>query len=696
MPHRYPIRSRTHWFWIVAFMIGVVSLSLSSSTSAQTPETSQQRDQRMAWWREARFGLFIHWGLYAVPAGEWNGQANHAEWIRTTAQIPLARYDEFLGQFNPVKFNAEAWVLAAKAAGMKYIVITSKHHDGFALFDSKVSDFDVMATPFKRDIMKELSEACHKHGLKMCWYHSIMDWHHPDYLPRRDWEKDRSAEGADFNRFIEYLHGQVTELLTKYGDIGVMWFDGEWESTWSHAYGKPLYELCRKLQPNVIVNNRVDVGRSGMAGMTAEGEFCGDFGTPEQEIPATGMPDVDWETCMTMNDHWGYNSHDHDWKSSEDLIRKLIDIASKGGNFLLNIGPTAEGEFPPESLQRLRDIGTWMDVNGEAIYGTSASPFKNLEWGRCTMKKDGGGATLYLHVFEWPKDGMLTVPGLGNGGLSAQLLASPTTALTVTRHDSDLQITVPAAAPDAIATVIALKIDGAPIIYDPPAIEAVSDILVKPISVSIAAPSGTLEIHYTIDGSEPTMQSPVISGPVIISDSCTLKARTFHNGKPASAVAERRFTLVQPQLALRLKGTQKPGLSCGINPGDWRTLPDFAGLTPASTEHVDGVALPPGPVQERIARLYAGFIIVPSDDVYTFSLTSDDGSRLMIGDRVVVENNGLHSSLERQGVVALAAGAHSFAVHYFNRTGQAELTLRMAPVGQPLQPVDPASFMYVP
>jgi alpha-L-fucosidase len=239
----------------------------------------------------------------------------------------------------------------AKDAGMRYIVITSKHHDGFSLFDSAHTEYDMMSTPFQRDIMAELAEACRRHGLEICWYHSIMDWHHPDYLPRRGWD-DRPTDGADFERYVGHLRDQVTELLTNYGDIGVMWFDGQWEGTWTHEHGGPLYELCRDLQPDVIVNDRVDKGRRGHSGIVAEG-FAGDYGTPEQHIPATGLPGVDWETCMTMNRHWGFNAYDEQWKSSEDLIRKLVDIASKNGNFLLNVGPRADGTFPPEAVERL-------------------------------------------------------------------------------------------------------------------------------------------------------------------------------------------------------------------------------------------------------------------------------------------------------------------------------------------------------
>jgi len=223
--------------------------------------------------------MFIHWGLYAIPAGEWNGKTNYAEWIRNQAQIPLEEYEDFVAQFNPVKLNARDWVHMAKKAGMKYIVITSKHHDGFCLFDSRYTDFDVISTPFNHDIVKELAEACQKDGIKLCFYYSIMDWHHPDYLPRRIWETTRSTEGVDFERYVVHMKNQVEELLTSYGRIGVFWFDGEWESSWSDERGIDLYQYVRGLQPDIIVNNRVSSSRAGMEGFTSEGGFAGDFGT---------------------------------------------------------------------------------------------------------------------------------------------------------------------------------------------------------------------------------------------------------------------------------------------------------------------------------------------------------------------------------------------------------------------------------
>jgi alpha-L-fucosidase len=452
------MKKNQFYFFMIIFMLAM--------SSCKKPVVKEP--DRMDWWRDARFGMFIHWGLYAIPAGEWNGETNHAEWIRETAKIPLEQYNQFVSQFNPEKFNADEWVTMAKDAGMKYIVITSKHHDGFCLFDSKETDYDVMSTPFKRDILKELSEACAKQGITLCFYHSIMDWHHPDYLPRRGWEKDRPTEGADMNSYVSYMKSQLNELLNNYGKIGVLWFDGEWENKWDHARGADLYHYLRNLKPDLIINNRVDKGRQGMAGMTSDSSFCGDFGTPEQEIPSTGFPGVDWESCMTMNDHWGYNKNDQNWKSSEDLIRKLIDIASKGGNFLLNVGPTSEGLFPDASIERLKEIGTWMKENGEAVYGTQASPFKQLAWGRCTQKENGNKTILYLHVFDWPQDGKLIVPGLDNKVVKAYSLSNPDKEkLQIEKSNGNVSLDVTSVASSKYATVIVLEIKGKPLVKDP-------------------------------------------------------------------------------------------------------------------------------------------------------------------------------------------------------------------------------------
>jgi len=406
----------------------------------------------MDWWRKARFGMFIHWGLYAVPAGEWGGKTNYAEWIRESAHIPVKQYDEFVQQFNPVKFDAKAWAKMAHDAGMRYLVITSKHHDGFNMFDSKYTDFKVTNTPFHRDPIKELAKAVRSEGLKFCLYHSIMDWHNPDYLPRRGWEAaDRPADGADYNRFLQYLRNDVQQIIKDYAPLGVVWFDGEWENTWKEPYGSELYALCRTTDPKVIVNNRVGHSRDRQ---------LGDYSTPEQTIPATGLPGVDWETCMTMNDNWGYNSHDHNYKSLKVLIHDLVDIASKGGNLLLNVGPTAEGLFPPEAIDRLNGIGAWMKVNHDSIYDTTASVFPSLSWGRCTVRAGSSRSKLFLHVFDWPTDGKLVVPGFGNNVRSARILGG--SKVTTERTGPDITISLSTTAPNEIDTVIELDVLGQP------------------------------------------------------------------------------------------------------------------------------------------------------------------------------------------------------------------------------------------
>ena len=417
----------------------------------------------MEWFNEARFGMFIHWGLYAAPAGAWKGKfapPGGGEWIMETMKIPIPDYARLVPQFNPVQFDAREWVRIAKDAGMKYIVITSKHHDGFGLWRSDLTDWCIKSSPFQRDPLKELADACRAAGLKLCFYHSIMDWHHPDYANRRKYHHLRDGQ-PDMDRYVAYMKGQLKELLTRYGPIGILWFDGEWEPAWTHERGVDLYNYVRSLQPNIIVNNRVGKGRSGMGGMD-KGQGVGDYGTPEQEIPATGFgPGVTWESCMTMNGTWGHRTDDHDWKSATVLVHNLIDCASKGGNYLLNVGPTAEGLIPEASVERLAAVGRWMKLNREAIYGTQASPFKRLPWGRCTTKVRGRETILYLHVFDWPKDGKLLVPGLLNVPRRAYLLADARKQpLNTTSVDDGLVVSVPSDALGEISATIVLKVHG--------------------------------------------------------------------------------------------------------------------------------------------------------------------------------------------------------------------------------------------
>ncbi len=432
-------------------LAGSVARSADVSPDPYANETPAQRDARMKWWREARFGMFIHWGVYSVPAGIYKGQEVRGigEWIMNRGKIPVAEYRAFAREFNPVKFNADDWVRLTKNAGMKYIVITSKHHDGFAMFDSKASDWNIVkATPFGRDPLKELAAACKKYGVKLGFYYSqAQDWNNGGSASGGKWDP---AQQHDMDDYIDKIAvPQVKEILTHYGEFpAVLWWDTPVDMNKERA--EKLLAML-KLKPGIIHNNRLGGG------------YKGDTETPEQFIPATGYPGRDWETCMTMNDTWGFKTNDHNWKSTATLIHNLVDISSKGGNYLLNVGPTCEGLIPEPSVERLQAIGQWMKVNHEAIYATKASPFKRLPWGRCTRAQDG--TTLYLHVFDWPADGKLLVPGLKTPAKKAYLLADGK-KVSFESVTEGLVLHVPATAPDNISSTIVLKLQ------KPPEIEA--------------------------------------------------------------------------------------------------------------------------------------------------------------------------------------------------------------------------------
>ncbi len=374
----------------ILFILLLISQTLMAQKN-YLQESKTDKDNRMQWWRDATFGMFIHWGAYAVPAGMYQGKEAKGigEWIMHNANIPIHEYEQYVKQFNPVQFNAKEWVSIAKKSGIKYIVITSKHHDGFCLWDSKVTNYDIMdAAPFKRDILKELSDACKEAGIKMCFYHSIMDWHQPDAESKKSYTHQNTLNPNWAKYRDEYMKPQLKELIEKY-DPAVLWFDGEWIPEWTEDQGKDLYNFLRNIKPDLIVNNRVGKGRSGMQGMNKYQDAAGDFGTPEQEI-LEGTSDSDWESCMTMNDTWGFKMNDHNWKSTQTLVHNLIDIAAKGGNYLLNVGPTAEGLIPAPSVERLTQMGTWLKTNAESIYETgSLKKFKEGDHVKFTVNKDG-------------------------------------------------------------------------------------------------------------------------------------------------------------------------------------------------------------------------------------------------------------------------------------------------------------------
>jgi len=437
------IRSRLP---ITAAML--LTLSCLPSFAATTNDLSTAF--RMKWWTDARFGMFIHWGIYSVPA--------HAEWYMNNGHVPRDRYAEYAKEFDPTNFNADQWVMIAKAAGMKYLVITSKHHDGFCMFNTKATTYNVVdATPWHTDPLKLLSAACRRQGIKFCVYYSIMDWHSPDQEaanpdPDHPTYNPTSFVPGKKEAYIEYMKTELKELITQYHP-GVLWFDGEWMKGWTDQDGQELYNYLRALDPTLIINNRV--------------KGAGDYETPEQKIPPNGLPGHDWETCMTINGSWGYNATDQRWKSTETLLHNLIDIASKGGNYLLNVGPTSTGIIPQPEVERLLQMGQWLKVNGQAIYGTSASPFtQQLPWGRCTQRATKSGTTLYLHVWDWPQDGKLVVPGLKNKIVKAYLLQPNRFGfhgqLDAVSDASGVTVAVPKIAPDRISSTVVLEIKGAP------------------------------------------------------------------------------------------------------------------------------------------------------------------------------------------------------------------------------------------
>ena len=447
-----------------AALIGSVSTAAETRPDnpvlAERNETPEQHDARMAWFRDAHFGMFIHWGLYAQAGGVWKGKpvnvSGCAEWLMCGARAPIAEYAAMAKDFNPVKYDAEKWVTAAQAGGVRYIVITAKHHEGFAMFKTAASPYNILdATPYKHDPLKDLAAACRKHGMKLGFYYSQnLDWHHPGG-GSGEWDP---AHQGDSEKYVnEIAIPQIREILTHYGNIDVLWFDIP-GGVIDKARADRIQKLVLECNPKIIVNNRLGGG------------YHGDTETPEQFVPATGFPGRDWETCMTMNNTWGFSKVDHNWKPARQLLHNLCDITSKGGNYLLNVGPTELGEIPAPSLERLSEIGAWLKVNGEAIYGTRASIFPSIPaWGRVTTKRlPDGNCRLFAIVFDPPKDGVLRFDGLTNEVLDAKLLGgglSPSPhAIQAAGDGQRVSVTIPGEKRGDKDFVIALTLKGIPVV----------------------------------------------------------------------------------------------------------------------------------------------------------------------------------------------------------------------------------------
>lgn len=427
---------------VVALVAALTIAQAQEKKYTPTPENLKNRE----WFQDARFGLFIHWGVYSV--------LGDGEWVMNNQQIPIKTYEKLPAFFNPVDFNPTEWVQMAKDAGMKYITITSKHHDGFAMFDSKVSDYNIVKrTPYGKDVLKMLADECRKQGIKLFFYHSQLDWRHPDYFPRGNTGGNYTGreEKGDMNKYLDYMDAQLTELLTNYGDIGGIWFDGMWDKKDAEWRLNQTYSLIHKLQPGTLVGSNHHVAPyEGEDFQMFEKDLPGHNTTgfaPEQKVGA--LPK---EVCETINNSWGFNLRDDKNKSIKDLIQYLVKGAGYDANFLLNVGPMPNGKIQPEHVALLKQMGEWTRQYGETIYGTRGGPLTPREWGVTTQK----GNKVYIHILKW-YDETLTLPKLGKKVVSAKLFIDKTPVKFV-ENDFGLSIKVPKDKMNDVDTVIELEV----------------------------------------------------------------------------------------------------------------------------------------------------------------------------------------------------------------------------------------------
>lgn len=416
------------YYLLFSLLLFSLLLRAQEVVSSVPGESQKQYEERIKWWREGRFGIFIHWGPVSLKGTEIG-------WSRGN-QVPVEIYDNLFKQFNPRKFDPNQWARLFKQAGAKYVVIVTKHHDGFSMFDSALTDYDCMGTPAKRDFVGELVKALRKEGLRVMFYYSLCDWYHPQYLPKPAYIQDPPGHKRDFNRYLEFLFGQIEELCKKYHPDGI-WFDGGWEHSPEEWHSKELFELIHRIVPKAIINNR--------AGLP------GDYDTPEQEV-GTFNPNRAWESCITLGTQWAWKPEDH-IKSLRECLRLLISCAGGDGNLLLNVGPTPEGEIESRQAERLKEIGAWLAKYGESIYGTRGGPFMPGAWGASTYK----GNVIYLHIFNWA-DGELKFPPIGKRILKSFALTGGKAEVVQNREGIILKM--PKRYRSDLVTVIKLILDG--------------------------------------------------------------------------------------------------------------------------------------------------------------------------------------------------------------------------------------------
>ncbi len=424
-------------------MVCLLSVLVSGCLAVESSDTSPDT-AAMKRWQDMRFGMFIHWGPVALKGTEIG-------WSRGK-QVPTEEYDRLYEQFNPIEFNADEWAQTAADAGMKYLVITAKHHDGFCLWPSAYTDYDIASTPFKRDVISELARACKKHDILFCTYYSVCDWYHPDYPLGSPAGRSQKAE-HNMDRYYAYLKNQTKELIDNYGPLGLMWFDGEWEKPWTRDYGNGLYTYLKDIQPTLLINNRVSKGRHGMAGTTKQSHLnAGDFDTPEQRIGGFNRKRP-WETCMTICRQWAWKPNDN-MKSLKECIQTLLYTVGGDGNLLFNVGPMSDGRIESRQVERLKEMGDWLEQHGDTVYGTRGGPFKPGKWGASTCKDN----KINLFVMNWPKEGPLQMPALPMKIVKSEIKTGG--QLRISSNEETIDIHVPVKDRREIATVIELTVGG--------------------------------------------------------------------------------------------------------------------------------------------------------------------------------------------------------------------------------------------
>jgi len=618
-----------------------------------------------AWWHEARLGMFVHWGLYSVAAGQWEGKdiPGWGEWLLNKIKVDPAVYaSTLMPRFNPVKFDADAWVRAVKDAGMGYIVVTTKHHDGFLLWDSATTELDLMGTPFGksgRDPLKELAQSCKRHGIKLGLYFSLMDWSDRDYLPRREWDT-RTTDGASMPRFVDRMHAQVKELTDgRFGPVAILWGDGDWEHSATTWRAEELMTAVRAAQPGILVNDRWSLP--------------GDYATPENRIPDGELPKRPWETCMTMNGTWGHVVHDHRWKLAAELIRNLVDIVSKDGNYLLNVGPMGDGAFDAPTAERLEALGMWMRTNGEAIRGCGPVACARPLWGRLTTSADRQRVNAI--VFDLPPDRTIMIDSIASAPARARVLGAPGIAVSARAIGPSLSITLGEGALDPAASVIALEWDGEAPIVGTPVLVGGDDLFLHETELAFKPPAAG-SIHVTLDATAPTVDSPRYTVPINVQRTTQVRARTFVDGVAAGAPFEAIL-----RRAEWIPGSDdvppEPGVSWTLMPGRFERVPKQepwrdAGITRGTA---DMIALPAARPADAFALRLDGFIHCDHAGIHAFTLESDDGSTLEIDAHLVVDHDGLHGPTRKTGKAALDIGWHRFTIRYIEADGGESLKL---------------------